>query len=100
MVASSARLAPLVATITGSNTTGTPSASSLAAMCNAVNGDPIIPILTASTPMSSTTASICATTVSVGMLCTAVTPSVFCAVTAVTAVIACPPSMVIVLMSA
>jgi hypothetical protein len=53
-----------------------------------VNGDPIIPILIASTPMSLSTASICAMTVSVGTTWTAVTPSVFWAVIAVTAVIA------------
>ena len=44
--------------------------------------------------------SICASTMSVGMGWTAWTPSVFCAVMAVIAVIAWPPSMVIVLMSA
>jgi hypothetical protein len=38
--------------------------------------------------------------ISAGTGWTALTPIVFCAVTAVTAVIACPPSMVTVLMSA
>ena len=62
--------------------------------------EPIIPILIASTPISPITASICASTISAGTEWTADTPSVFCAVTAVIAVMAWPPSMVIVLISA
>ena len=44
-----------------------------------------IPVFTASTPISDTTASICAAIKSGETSCTAVTPSVFCAVTAVIA---------------
>ena len=100
-VASSASRAPLVEIITGSNTTGTPGRSrSRSASACAVRADPIMPIFTASTPISRTTASICAITMSVGMGCTASTPSVFCAVIAVIAVIACAPSIVAVLISA
>ena len=100
-VASSASCAPLVATITGSNTIGIPSRlASRSAMWSAEKAEPIIPILTASTPKSPTTASICASTTSAGMAWIALTPSLFCAVTAVTAVMAWPPSMVIVLISA
>ena len=101
IVASSASTSPLVATITGSNTIGTPaSASSRSATAFAVSADPIMPIFTASTPISPTTESICAITISVGTGCTACTPSVFCAVIAVIAVIAWPPSIVTVLISA
>ena len=59
-----------------------------------------MPILMASTPMSLTTLSICASTISVGTWWTPCTPSVFCAVIAVIAVMAWPPSMVTVRMSA
>ena len=50
-----------------------------------------MPILTASTPMSSTTARTWATTASGGSGNTAVTAMVFCAVIAVIAVIPCTP---------
>ena len=59
-----------------------------------------MPIFTASTPMSLMTASICARITSAGIGWMASTPSVFWAVTAVTAVIGCPPSIAIVLISA
>jgi hypothetical protein len=66
----------------------------------AVSGEPIMPIFTTSTPISPTTDSICASTISAGTGMTRCTPSVFCAVIAVIAVIAWPPSIVTVLMSA
>ena len=50
-----------------------------------------IPVLTASSPMSVATASICAATVSGGSVCTPVTPREFCTVTAVTATQPCTP---------
>ena len=50
-----------------------------------------IPVLTASSPMSVATASIWAATVSGGTVCTPVTPTVFCTVTAVTATQPCTP---------
>ena len=52
---------------------------------------PSIPIFTASTPMSSTTARTCSITASGGSGYTALTPSVFWAVIAVIAVIPCAP---------
>ena len=56
IVASSASVAPLVATITGSNTIGRSGFSALSssrsATCPAAKALPIMPILTASTPMS------------------------------------------------
>ena len=50
-----------------------------------------IPVLTASSPMSPATVSICAATVSGGIVCTPVTPTEFCTVTAVTATQPCTP---------
>src|SRR3954453_7715926 len=50
-----------------------------------------MPILTASTPMSSATARTCSTMNSPGTGWIAVTPTVFCAVSAVIAVIPCTP---------
>ena len=50
-----------------------------------------IPVLTASSPMSVATASICAATISGGSVCTPVTPTEFCTVTAVTATQPCTP---------
>ncbi len=44
-----------------------------------------MPVFTASQPMSETTASICAVTISAGTTCTPETPRVFCAVIAVMA---------------
>ncbi len=46
-----------------------------------------MPIFTASAPMSPAIASICAVTRSAGSACHATTPSVFCAVTAVMALV-------------
>ena len=50
-----------------------------------------MPIFTASTPMSLATARTCSTMNSPGTACTPVTPSVFCAVNAVIAVMPCTP---------
>ena len=100
-VSTLARAPPLVATITGSSTTGSPArVGSQSATARAVSALPSIPIFTASTPMSLTQDWICASTMSGGTGITRCTPSVFCAVMAVTAVIAWPPSMETVLMSA
>ena len=72
---SSSRVAPLSATITGSTTTGAsptkPSASTTASTVAAV---PSIPILTASTPMSSATARTWATIISGATASTPLTP--------------------------
>ena len=88
MASASARDDPLVATITGSKTTGTPcSASSRSATAPAVSAEPIMPILTASAPMSLRQLSIWANTIPTGTGWTPCTPSVFCAVIAVIAVI-------------
>ncbi len=80
--------APDSATITGSTTSGVPAGSSSSALATAatVSALPSIPILTASMPMSEATARTWATIMSGGTLWTAVTPTVFCAVIAVTAV--------------
>ena len=51
-VAVSANTEPLVATITGSNTTGTARLSSRSATSAAMFADPSMPILIASAPMS------------------------------------------------
>ena len=100
IVSASASASPLVATMTGSTTIGTSRPASTSATACAVSADPIIPILTASTPISVTTELICASTISVGTGSTACTPKVFCAVIAVIAVMAWPPSIVTVLISA
>ena len=67
---------------------GTLSAFSRSATTAAISGEPSIPILTASIPISLTQASICAAISPGESTSTAVTPSVFCAVIAVIAVIA------------
>ena len=77
---------PLVATITGSSTTGIPapcraSPSATAAM---MSGRDSIPIFTAPTDRSENTLSICRVTNSAGTSWMAWTPRVFCAVRAVT----------------
>ena len=70
-VASSASGEPLVATITGSKTIGSSGCNVLRwtnrrATCSAAKALPTIPILTASTPRSLTTASIWARIISAG----------------------------------
>ena len=59
-----------------------------------------MPVFTASAPMSAATASIWAATISGGSSCTAVTRSVFCAVTAVMADVPYTPRAANVLRSA
>jgi len=59
-----------------------------------------IPVFTARTSKSSATASICPSTSSTGRTCVLSTPRVFCAVTAVTALVAKVPQASIVLRSA
>ncbi len=88
MVALLASSAPLVATMTGSKTIGPAKLSSRAATAFAISGEPSIPILMASAPMSERQESICASTSSTGSISTAWTPLVFCAVIAVSAVMA------------
>ena len=84
---SSMRRAPLVATITGSTTTlRAPCARSRSAIVAMMAADDTMPIFTAAGRMSSNTASICAATKAGSMSSTPVTPSVFCAVSAVMAV--------------
>ena len=85
--------APDSDTITGSSTTGVPAASrsSDAATAWMVATVPSMPILTASTPMSSVTALTWATMTSGEIACTALTPRVFWAVIAVIAVMPCTP---------
>ena len=82
----SSSAAPLEATITGSTTTGASrTSSSAAATASIVVSSPSIPTLTASTPMSSTTALTWATMISGGIGAIASTPVVFWAVIAVIA---------------
>jgi hypothetical protein len=52
IVSSSASTDPLVATMTGSNTIGPAKVSSRSASSRAVSGEPSMPILIASAPMS------------------------------------------------
>jgi hypothetical protein len=66
IVAASASAEPLVATITGSNTTGPAKVSSRRATAAAMAGEPSMPIFTASAPMSLRQESICASTM-IGM---------------------------------
>ena len=86
--------APDSATMTGSSTIGTTASSRSRASTTAsiVGVSPSIPILTASTPMSSATARTWATMTSGAIAWTAVTPTVFCAVIAVIAVMPCTPA--------
>ena len=78
------RRAPLVATMTGSTTMFSAChLSRLAAITRMISADDTMPIFTASGRMSEKTASICSETNAAGTSCTPVTPSVFCAVSAV-----------------
>ena len=98
----SSRRAPPLATITGSTTSGIPGARSRIALATASMTGRLcsMPVFMASTPRSPTTTSICCLIKSGSIPTTPWTPSVFWAVSAVTAVIAKPPSAVTVLMSA
>ncbi len=88
-VASSREWPPL-ATITGSTTSGTPGmrASRTSHTVSITGAECSIPVLTQSTPRSPMTSSNCWRRNAVGTSWTPNTPSVFCAVSAVTAVIA------------
>ena len=74
--------APELATITGSTTSGTGCAARKSATVSTIGAEKSMPVFAASTPMSEKTASSCARTNSAGASCTAVTPTVFCAVSA------------------
>src|SRR5204863_435111 len=99
---SSISRAPPFATMTGSRTSGIPAARSAmtAATVSMTAASCSMPVFSASAPRSSSTTSICCRMKSGGIGRTPNTPVVFCAVSAVTAVIAKPPSIVTVLMSA
>ena len=76
--------APDLAIMTGSRTIGARARSrSRSATASTIGAVDSIPILTASAPKSPSTASICSATNSGGRLWTPVTPTEFCAVTAV-----------------
>ena len=90
---------PPLATMTGSATSGV-SAGSSAQTASMVALSCSMPVLIASAPISSSTTRICWRMKSSGMGSTPCTPSVFCAVSAVMAVAAKPPSAVTALMSA
>ena len=85
---------PDSATITGSSTTGVPAGSSSRAWATAsvARLDPTIPIFTASTPRSCATTRTCSRMNSGGTGWTPVTARVFCAVSAVSAVVPCTPA--------
>ncbi len=78
---------------TGSTTTGTvpSSPATSSATVETISAVPSIPILTASTPMSSTTLRNCCRTASMGSGQMPWTPTEFCAVIAVITLMPCPP---------
>src|SRR6266536_3340699 len=84
--------APELATRTGSTTSGTGCSSRKSTTASISGAEKSIPVLAASTPRSSKTASSCARTKSGGTSCTAVTPVVFCAVSATIALIPWQPA--------
>ena len=84
--------APLSATMTGSSTTGaSPTSASASPTASIVSTVPSMPILTASTPMSSATAFTWPMIASRGIGVTPSTARVFCQVTAVIAVMPWTP---------
>ena len=89
---SSSSFAPELATITGSTTSGTGCASRKSATVSISSREKSIPVFAASTPMSSKTASSCAPTKPGGSSWTAVTPDVFCAVSATIALMPWQPA--------
>ena len=91
-VGSSSARARRVATITGSTTSGTGCSARKPATASITAREKSIPVFAASTPMSEKTASSCATTNSGGTSWTAVTPTVFCAVSATIADIPWAPA--------
>ena len=78
--------------MTGSTTSGTRCASRKSATVSIIRAEKSIPVFAASTPMSSKTASSCAVTNSGGSSWIAVTPAVFCAVSATIALIPWQPA--------
>ena len=68
--------------MTGSTTSGTCAAASVSATVSITSREKSMPVFTASAPRSPSTASSCARTNAGGTSCTAVTPVVFCAVSA------------------
>ena len=88
----SSSTAPLWDTITGSTTIGAPAVSpSASTTASIVGSSPSMPTFTPSTPRSSTTARTWATIISPGTGVTISTPTVFCAVIAVMAVMPWTP---------
>ena len=91
---------PCIDAATGSTTNGVgpsapiPTRSQASAIARMIAEVASMPVFAASSPMSVATASICAATVSGGSVCTPVTPTVFCTVTAVTARQPCTPHAV------
>ncbi len=79
---SSSSCAPELATITGSTTSGTGCSRRYDATVSMSVRENSMPVFAASTPMSSKTASSCATTNAGGSSWIAVTARVFCAVSA------------------
>ena len=100
IVSASANTAPLVATITGSNTIGTGYSADYPQPHVLVSGVADHPDFDGINADIRNDAAIWSITMSVGTIWTASTPNVFCAVIAVIDVIAWPPSMVTVLISA
>src|SRR5256714_551077 len=78
--------------MTGSTTSGTRCSSRKSATVSISCAEKSIPVLAASPPRSAKTASSCARTKSGGTSCTAVTPVVFCAVSATMAVMPWQPT--------
>ena len=89
---SASSLAPELATITGSTTSGIGCSSSQSATASMVAREKSIPVFAASMPMSPATASSCARTNHAGTSCTAATSRVFCAVRATIADIPWTPA--------
>ncbi len=83
--------APELATMTGSTTSGRPRGASASATASISGAENSMPVLAASAPMSSSTASICARAKAGGTSWMAVTPRVFCAVSATMADMPCAP---------
>ena len=92
---------PLLAAMTGSITTlRAPYSASFCAATRISSAEGIMPVFTASGGMSANTASSCCARNSGGTSRTAATPVVFCAVSAVMAVVAYTPFIAMVLRSA
>jgi hypothetical protein len=83
--------APELAIMTGSTTSGRRRPASSSATASMIGEEKSMPVLAAPAPMSSRTAAICARTKPGGSCSMAVTPRVFCAVSATMADIPCAP---------